>query len=323
MYFTTSELLRIRSGVPQGSILGPLIFCIFINDLCNINLHPNSKLSLYADDTAVFNHGKTIGEVQKSLQDDFDTICKWLDLNNMHLHPRKTKVMAFGHKRKLGKDVLLINYRNLPLENVNEIKYLGVLFDSNMTWGVHVSTVVSKISRAIGCIRRIKQWLPFKVLKNLYFSMILPYIDYCTTSWGSCAKIHKDKIQKLQNKYARLILNKDYETRQHSLLNTMKWQSVEQRIKYQYCVLVFKIQNNLIPTYLKPLICERSTNYKTRYSVKCPLQLPQPRTGYKTNSFAYVGANLYNALPCNIKECTSLYAFKKQCKALNLDLIEF
>ena len=318
----TSEWLKIRSGVPQGSILGPLIFCLFINDLCNVNLHSNSKLSLYADDTAIFNHGKTIREVQKNLQDDFDTICKWLDLNNMHLHPRKTKVMAFGHKKKLGKDVLLINYRNLPLENVNKIKYLGVLLDSGMTWGVHISTVVSKISRAIGCIRRIKEWLSFKILKNLYFAMILPYIDYCNTAWGSCAKIHRDKIQKLQNKYARMILNKDYHTSQRSLLHMLKWQSVEQRIKYQYCVLVFKIQNNLVPTYLESLICQRIVNYKTRYSLKCPLQLPRPRTDYKRNSFAYVGANLFNALPGYVQLCTSLHTFKKQCKVLNLDSME-
>ena len=108
--------------------------------------------------------------------------------------------MAFGHKRKLGKGVLLINYRNVPLENVNKIKYLGISLDSSMTWDVHVSTVVSKISRVIGFIRRIKQWISYKTLKNLYFAMILPHIDYCSTSWGSCAKIHRDKVQKLQNK---------------------------------------------------------------------------------------------------------------------------
>ena len=262
-------------------------------------------------------------EVQKNLQDDFDKICKWLDLNNMHLHPKKTKVMAFGHKRKLGNGVLLINYRNVPLENVNKIKYLGISLDSSMTWDVHVSTVVSKISRVIGCIRRIKQWISYKMLKNLYFAMILPYIDYCSTSWGSCAKIHRDKIQKLQNKYARLILNKDYQTSQHSLLHTMKWQSVEQHIKYQYCLLVFKIQNKcVVPTYLEPLICQRIANYNTRYSERCPLQLPQPRTVYKRNSFAYVGATLFNALPSNIQSCTSLHTFKKQCKAITLDSIQ-
>ena len=171
-------------------------------------------------------------------------------------------------------------------ENEKKIKYLGVILDSGMTWGEHVSKIVGKISQAIGCIRRIKHLLSLKILKNLYFAMILPYIDYCcsSTSWGSCAKIHWDKIQKLQNKYARMILNEGYYTPQRSLLLRLNWQSVEERIEYQYCqycVLVFKIQNNLTPTYLESLICKRTVNYRTRYNYilyKIPLQLSRPRT---------------------------------------------
>ena len=123
-----------------------------------------------------------------------------------------------------------------------------------------MTKIVGKISQAIGCIRRIKHVLSFKILKNLYFAMILPYIDCCSTSWGSCAKIHRDKIQKLQNKYARMILNAGYYTPQRSLLLRLNWKSVEERIEYQYCVLVFKIQNNLAPTYYR--IFDMQTNCK-------------------------------------------------------------
>ena len=216
----------------------------------------------------------------------------------MHLHPHKTKIMAFGHRKKtLRNYMFLLKYKNLPLENVSKIKYLGIIFDSSMIWGEHVTYFVGKICRAIGCIRRIKNFLSRKMLTNLYFTMILSYIDYCCTYWGSCAKMYKDKIQKLQNKYARLILNADYYTPQSSLLLTLNWQSVEERIKYQYCVFVYKIRNNLVPTYLEPLICERNVNYRTRYSLRCPLSMPYPRTEYKRNSFTYTGASLYNSLP--------------------------
>ena len=120
-----------------------------------------------------------------------------------------------------------------------------------MTWGEHVSKIVGKISQARGCIRRIKHLLSFKILKNFYLAMSLPYIDYCSKSWGSCAKIHRDKNQKLQNKYARMILNESCYTPHRSLLLRLNWQSVEERIKYQYCVPVFKIQTLLTPTYLE------------------------------------------------------------------------
>ena len=107
-------------------------------------MHFNSKMFLYADDTTIFNYGKTIQEVQKNLQDDLDTICRWLDLNNMNLHPQKTKVMAFGHKKKIRNNVLLIKFRNVFLENVKKIKYLGVILDTSMTWNEHVTSVVGK-----------------------------------------------------------------------------------------------------------------------------------------------------------------------------------
>ena len=101
-------------------------------------------MSLYAD-TAIFNYGKTVKEVQANLQDDFDTICKWLDL--MHIHPQKTKVMVFGHRKKLGNDVLSITFRNVPLEKVKKIKYLGVILDSGMTWGEHDLKLLVKSHR--------------------------------------------------------------------------------------------------------------------------------------------------------------------------------
>ena len=104
----TSECLKIRSGVPQDSILGPLIFCLFINVICNVNLHSNSKISLYADDTAILNYSKIVYGVTEKLQDDFETICKLLDINNMHIHSQKTNVVAFGHRKTLGNDVLSI-----------------------------------------------------------------------------------------------------------------------------------------------------------------------------------------------------------------------
>ena len=110
MYY--GECLKIRSGVPQGYILGHLIFCLFINYICNVNLHSNSKMSLYADDTAIIDYGKTVKEVQKNLQDNFDTICKWLDINNMRIHPQKTKIVAFGHRKILGNYVLSITFWN-------------------------------------------------------------------------------------------------------------------------------------------------------------------------------------------------------------------
>ena len=170
-----------------------------------------------------------------------------------------------------------------------------------------------KISRSIGCIRRIKQLVPQKILINLYYALILPHIDYCCTAWGSCSKTNLAKIQRLQNKYARLVLNVDSYTPQCFLTTTLSWQSVVQRIKYQYCLLVFKIMKNIVPPYLGRLITPYSVTYSTRYADNSSLLIPHPKTEYKKRSFSFTGSLLFNKLPIAVQHSSSLQPFKTSC----------
>ena len=101
-----------------------------------------------------------------------------------------------------------IEFKDTPLENVDQIKYLGVILDSQLNWSNHIFHLSNKISRSIACIRRIKFVLSLKQLTNLYHLLILSYIDYCCRAWGNCTNLNK--IQKLQNRYARLVVNTDY-----------------------------------------------------------------------------------------------------------------
>ena len=314
---TTSSLLEVKSGIPQGSILGPLIFCLYINDISKLPFHSNTKISLYADDTAMFNTDQNLTKIQRNLQSDFDLISNWLVINRLFLHPQKTKVMLFGSKRKLSNQHLCIKHNDIVLESVDQMKYLGVILDNKLNWSLHISHIANKISRSIGCIRRIKTYLSQKHLINLYFALILSYIDYCCTAWGNCSITSMNKIQKLQNRYARLVLNTDYTSSQCSMLTTLNWQSVEQRIKYHKCVLIYKIHNSLSPSYLKPLSVNRSTMYRTRYAVNSRLNLPYPRTEFKRRSFSYSANYLFNKLPLSIQNCQTLQSFKIQCRRYN------
>ena len=118
------------------------------------------------------------------------------------------------------------------------------------------------------------------------------------------------KIQRLQNKYARLVLNVDSFTPQCYLTTTLNWQSVEQRIKYQYCLLVFKILNNMVPPYLKRLIAPYSRTYCTRYSQKSTLSIPHPKSDYKKRSFSFTASSLFNRLPITVQLSPSIHSFK-------------
>ena len=124
----------------------------------------------------------------------------------MEIDARKTNVMIFGTKRKIGNQVLKISHGNEYFDNVTDVKYLGVTLDQSLNWTLHVSNTIKKINRAMACIRRIKSYsVNQRILVQLYYSLILPDIDYCSVVWGKCKKTDLLKLQRAQNRYARLV----------------------------------------------------------------------------------------------------------------------
>ena len=231
----------------------------------------------------------------------------------MEINAKKTKVMVFGTKHTTKNQILKICHGRDYLENVTEIKYLGVTLDQSLSWTPHILNVTNKINRVIACTRRIKSYLNQSLLKHLYYSLMLPHIDYCSVVWGKCKKKDLLKLQRTQNRYARLA---DYLTPKDILLSTLQWQSVENRIDYHYCIFVYKILNNLAPYYLEPFACKRPVYYVTRHSTLNPLFIPKPKTEFKKRSFSFIAPSIYNNLPTHIRTATSLQMFKKQIKSL-------
>ena len=316
-----SDFENVSSGVPQGSILGPLLFCLSINDMCNLQFENETKIALYADDTALFCKGSNFLSSQTTLQKEYDLLREWFRINQMEINANKTKVMVFGTKRKVKNQILRISHGEDYLENVTHTKYLGVTLDQSLNWSLHISNTISKINRAIACITRIKSFLTEKILAQLYYSFILPHIDYCSVVWGKCNKTDLIKLQRTQNRYARLVLNADNTTTKETLLNGLAWQSVDSRINYQYCISVFKILNDLAPYYLNDLATKRPIYYVTRHSTLNPLFIPKPNTEFKKRSFSFVAPSIYNKLPTYIRTATTLNSFKTQIRSINLSLL--
>lgn len=316
---TLSDSLVVKTGVAQGSTLGPLIFSMYLNDICEMNFMPLTKFSLYADDTVIFCKAKTQEELQTSLQSQFDMISDWMDRNEMYINIDKTKLIIFGSVKKVRNCEINITCNNLSLETVDKMKYLGVILDPCMKWTKHVNTVISKLSRVTACIRRIKPYLSRKNLIDLYHTMFIPHLDYCSIIWGNTTKCNIMRLQRAQNRYARMILNVDRYTSTTLLLRTLNWQSVQQRIKFNHCVMMFKLINNRVPNYLKKLISHRPICYSTRYAANSPLFVPTPRTEYMRSTFSYQGTMIFNRLPIHVQTCVSFESFKKQCKCLSFN----
>ena len=183
---------------------------------------------------------------------------------------------------------------------------LSLLIDQNLSWKYHIDFICSKISRLIGLLWRIRSNLDKATMMLFYNSYILPHLDYAVNILGGAAKCYVNKLQVLQNRVARIILNENYDTSSHALLNRLMWMSVRQGYAYQTYILLFKVFHNTVPANLNCFVLKENI-YNYRASTKS-------RNIMKT-SFAYNGSVLWNNLPTDLRCIDNFNIFKKVLKS--------
>ena len=308
-----SDNETITSGVPQGSILGPLLFILFVND---INLYSeNCNMDLYADDTTIHTHGKCLNSIAEKLQKDLENLERWSLENNMIIHPEKSKSMVIASWQKrntLVNKTLAVRIDNVNIKQSDKEKLLGVFINQNLTWNDHAQNVNKKIASRLYLLRRLKAYLPINARIIFYNSFILPHLDYCDTIWGNCNQSNEHKMVRLQKCAARLILD-DTSSSSSELLNKLKWQSFPERVKFHKACLVYKSLNDLAPEYLKEIFSSNrsSTNYNLRNNTNM-LHVPKANTELFKKSLTFSGAKTWNMLSDNVRTATSLTDFKRK-----------
>jgi hypothetical protein len=307
-----SSQLEVDCGVPQGSILGPLFFILFINDL---PLYVDNEFDMYADDSTLHTTGKTIESLEFSLQRDLEEISTWCRRNKMVINPTKTKAMLLTTRQKrakLGRKSLDVDIDGNPIQMVEVEKLLGIHIDQHLTWDHHIHKLSVILSSKLRLFRRLRFLLPQTTRKLFFNSYILPHFNYCDIIWGSCNATLMDSIFRLQKQAARLILNADTTERSSVLFAKLKWQPLRQRIDMHKAVVVFKILNGMAPTYLSDLFTNTHTIHSRslRSSSHNNIYPPRPRLELFKNSFAYTGSILWNALPQQVKSANTLSQFK-------------
>lgn len=300
----------IEKGVPQGSILGPSLFNFFVNDL----LFPAAEYSIanYADDTTIVVSAANNDMLLRNLNAATHVAIKWFEENSMQANPAKFQFITFG----CTTDNLRIN-ENVSLENSDCVKLLGVQLDTKLKFKKQIAAICRKSAWQLCALKRISKYLSQEARMIIFKSFIASNLSYCNTVWHFCSKQCTAKLEKIQERGLRIVLD-DYESQYEHLLHRSKMKSLlEVRLQ---CLMteVFKARKGLSPMYISELFVKKSTPYNLYR--KDLLQITNKRTvTYGLNSFAHVGAKVWNKLPNELKDTDSVNQFKSGLA--NIDIL--
>ena len=310
-----SEFSKLQSGVPQGSILGPTLFLMFINDL-PLNMK-YCEADLFADDTTVYTHSSNTNVIETKLQNDFHAANTWCLQNKMQINYDKTTCMTIGTRKKVdNSNVLTLQLNNTCIANVKKQKLLGIYIDENLTWTAHIDYLCTVISSKISLLRQLSTYVPVDIQKLFYQGYILPLLDYGSITWGSTSSTNIDRLLKLQKRAARIILRAEYTTPSATMFQQLEWQRIDTRLNYNKAILTYKALNSLTPEYISNLLKPTSQTHtlSLRSTANGTLSIPRSRTKLFDGSFSCSAPKLWNSLPQSIKMSPSLNVFKKTVK---------
>ena len=298
-----SDSVPVTSGVPQGSVLGPILFLAYINDLPQDIV---SQVRLFADDTAIY---LTLDSKSDSdtLQKDLDRLQTWEARWDMEFNPSKCQVIRVTASRTPLQTQYILHGQ--VLEAVSSARYLGVDISSNLSWNTHVNRITSNANRSLGFIKRNFKTKSPQIREAAYQSLVRPQLEYASSAWDPNTKENKGKLEMVQRRAARWTLN-DYAstTSVTSLMAQLGWQTLEQRRSVARLCLFYKIVNGLVavplPDYIQPA---------HRISRFChSMTFRQIHTGkdYYKYSFFPLAVVQWNALPASVAVSPSLEVFK-------------
>ena len=311
----SSELLNISCGVPRGTILGPLLFLMYINDFPNCLESCTARL--YADDTSLTISGAQFCDIEGLMNIDLRHVLTWLTVNKLSLNILTSEFTIKGsrHKNASLEGTIDLSVNGISSSRVEHTKCLGVHIDENLTWAEHVNNLTKKVVCNISVLRKISSAVTLDNRLTVYRSIIEPYFKFCSLVWDSIGDTLSKKLQTLQNRAARIITGLPYSVRSARILELLGWSSLAEMRMQHKAIMMYKIVHGLAPPYMTDMFREQlgPKVYYIRNS-KLNLDIPAARTFLFKNSFAFTGASIWNALPDDLKQLPSACAFKKKIK---------
>ena len=320
-----SDKCNLDTGVPQGSVLGPLGFILYISPIGNIIRKHGLDFHVFADDTQIYDScDPSVPEACQTslskLELCITELSNWMSVNKLKLNHGKTEFFIAGTTQGLNKlPPVTLKVGDDMIQPSSSVRNLGIIFDNHMSMTKHVNSLISSVNFHLRNIRRIAKYLDQDTKHHVIRCLILSRLDYGNALlYGASAK-DLDRLQSLQNKAAKLIFSAGRRDSPSPLINKLHWLPIRERVKFKICMYVFKCLHGIAPDYLSDFLSHRTksiTGPITRSSLDTSLltaHMGKNRIGDK--SFYVSAPLLWNSLPRNIREACTLPSFKKMLKS--------
>lgn len=301
-------------GVPQGTVMGPNLFVMYINDI--VQYVDKCEIQLFADDTLLYIVGENVCDIVNVVNNELAALQKWLSSNSLSVNTEKTKFMLVKSRYNFIDTVnhsgVYINGKKI--EQVKECKYLGVVIDDKLTFSNHATYITGKIARKVNLLSRLKNLLSNWSKLLIYKTIILPHLNYCASILFLLNNSEINNMQKRQNQALRAILKCNRYTNIKRMLEKTELLSIRQIVFLNAMTVIYKIKNGLFPRHLldELVYVEDIHSYQTRS--RGNFYVKTVTTSYSQNNLFHKGLIEFNKLPAELKSSGSLRIFKRECK---------
>ena len=304
-----SSMREIKCGVPQGSILGPLFFLLYINDLPNCSLF---EVKLFADDACLILNKKCHHLLEITVNNELNKVNEWMQANKLTVNYKKTNYMIFSKNNSFSGNIKLTMSNNF-LERVHEMKYLGVIFNDELSWKSHIESIRVKISRAYYILTKIRHYVDQKTLILLYYSMIHSHLQYCVCAWGKQAAYIIKPLETIQNRSIQIITKSDFTDHVTPLYKRLKILKLKDIYNLKIAILLHKIHNNQIIAPFNLIKINQVHSHYTRFSSNENYYLKTPLTTLTWSSFTVAAVQAWRNITAHDKSLPP-HMFKKKLK---------
>ena len=310
---TSSSFLRTECGVPQGSILGPILFILYINDLPRVST--KLKFLLYADDTNILYENTDANAIIKTINMEMPKIMEWFESNKLHLNVNKSVAMLFHTRQKrvnIDDISIVIDGKTIPF--TTNTKFLGINIDNNLTWKAHINHITTKISKGVGVLSRLSKELPYNELILIYNTILLPYLTYCCITWGFTYQTYINKILIIQKKAMRIITHSPFQCHSSPLFKKTNNLNIFQIIEYYASIFMYQELNSTVPNVFQQnrFLSYSYHTYETRNKIS--IRTPLFKLQFSKRSIFDHGIKIWNNLSPEVKSITNKRIFKKMIR---------